>query len=185
MQSDEVLRVSSEGGPLIVCDSFTMPKWHGAFDFEHFEQACDAVNKERRINVLALGDTEIVVWDMLGAGTADVIEENDNIYIFRYSADDFLSRNALLRMLKFSENEMKETAYIINIPSDVLVVLWAAEDGSKLSVGPSLSGSLSGDLSIGDGAVFIRMGAKSCAVGYREAEVDGIKFDTLELLKRS
>lgn len=184
MSVNSILRVSSEGGPLIVCDSAALCKWRGAFGSDHFERACESVDAERPVGEIIVGGDVVLSWEIGGVGSADVIEIEGSLFVVRYWADDFLDRETLVHAMAESEGQRKVTDTILDLPSGIVVVLWAAEDGSKLAIGPPPCGTPDGELSIGDGAIYVQVDAGKLLVCHREVVVRGIEYLALELVSQ-
>ena len=84
---NHLFSINAEGGPLLCLDAGAAVKWKGAEDgATDYEMLCSKIDNKPDFSaaVLSICGTACAVWEMAGAGTADVfLQPSGNICIVR------------------------------------------------------------------------------------------------------
>jgi hypothetical protein len=147
----EIGHVSGEGGPLLLVDWKTAPGWRGVENGgKDYERVCALLNEEPRVEgrVVTVGSGSGLVWEMEGGGTAEVFRRGSQYAVVSRTWLEDPDDLEASRML--AEAPVRDGIQIgeLTIPSGVLAVLWAPEDGRAFeSLDPE--GLPTGDMSMG------------------------------------
>ena len=146
--------VSGEGGPLVFADASRIGIWDG-IDGSSYEELCSFLEIEgnEQGGKITPGGEELIVWELQGAGTADVLRaSNGSLLIIRSWLNSSEGTNEVFT----SQPRSKDATLLgeIQIKSDFLGVLWAPENGS--CVEELSEGRPSGEMSLDDGGWIVR-----------------------------
>ena len=165
--------ISSEGGPILIGDADAVRRWRGIEEGGgDYQKSCDAVVRN---GIISLAE-DLAIWDVGGPGTAFIWRERD-LFAVRTWSDGALDIGAcgkLVAKALFCPSSLQ-----ISVPSGVLVLMWAPEDGSTIRSFCGDYGVPDGDFSM-DGTVhFEKMRACTCDVSLAVGEIDGIEFNAI------
>lgn len=141
--------VSTEGGPLLLVDPLHLNDWTGA-EGGDFDDVCAFLdNHPESVGLsVTLGDRSAVIWDMGGAGTADVYRVGSNqLALHRRwpdSPDGFDSGPRLPE----SGRELGR----LDVASGQVLVFWSVERGSGIDMPADGFDGMSVDLAGARGA---------------------------------
>lgn len=127
--------INAEGGPLLLCDAPAAKNWagseEGGADYERLCAMLDARPEEQGA-VFAIGGAQAVVWEMSGAGVADVfLSERGEVVLVRAWLDD--DNATTLQSLAEAPASNPVRIGRLNAASQRIAILWAAESGKGVS----------------------------------------------------
>lgn len=128
---NHLFSINAEGGPLLCLDARAAVKWKGAEDrAKDYKMLCSKIDNKPDFSaaVLPICGTACAVWEMAGAGTADVfLQPSGNLCIVRaWLATD---PGDELAKLAGGDPILRQEIGEIDLPSGTLAVLWAPESG--------------------------------------------------------
>ncbi len=131
---NHLFSINAEGGPLLCLDANGALAWRGAEgDGGDYNNLCLSIDAEPNFSakLIAMGGVPCVVWEMQGAGTADVfVDSSGMIRILRaWLAEDTADE---LQNLADGEAHSRGEIGEIDVRSGVLAVFWAAESGEQM-----------------------------------------------------
>ncbi len=144
---------------MLLADFEALRSWRGAFhESSDYQRACETLGSDT-VAKLQIGAHRAVVWDLGGAGTADIIIVSpEHISIVRIWPDgswtDQQCEQAVISAAteRFGSDELAQ----IVIHSGYLLALWAPEDMSAGGL-PVAGSGVPENLSIGDGGAYVRV----------------------------
>lgn len=128
---NHLFSLNAEGGPLLCLDARAAAVWKGAENgARDYAELCAKIDAQPYFSaaVIPIVGTSGVVWEMEGAGTADVFIQSDGrVEIVRA----WLTEDTAEELAKLTERKpvSRVELGVIDIPSGVVAVLWAAESG--------------------------------------------------------
>lgn len=123
--------VSSEGAPLLIGETSSIQGWQG-IDGPDYAAACELFDRDPAANgkMIEVGARPSLVWDMGGAGTADVFRvEPNTLLIVRGWFDQHQGENALWELATAAANRSMKVGQI-TVASGAVAILSATENGS-------------------------------------------------------
>jgi hypothetical protein len=156
--------INAEGGPLLLADFNVAQAWRGIdADSADYQRACEAFDSQPDLE-----GTEIVIpngrgilWEMRGAGTADVFLMNENqLTVMRAWLENPLDNTTLEMLAACPSENLTEIGHLL-VPSGALAMFWAVEDG-KCFRSPDADGRRpSGEVSVENSALIVQVGQTS------------------------
>lgn len=146
--------INTEGGPLILIDAFLAPKWKGIEeDGTDYKRACSLFDSNQILEggIIPIEDSHALLWEMEGAGTADVFKKDENhFFIVRTWPVNPQDESFAESLAEMTPENLIEIGELL-VPSNNLVILWATESGKCVeSVEISKSGLSNDSRGIGD-----------------------------------
>lgn len=130
---NHLVSINAEGGPLLCLDATRAAAWKGVDEDADFNSLCSDIDREPRFSakVITVGGASCVVWEMQGAGTADIFSDAFGaIRIVRaWLAEDSAD---VVQELANVEPHLRKEVGEITVAGDILAVLWAAESGERI-----------------------------------------------------
>jgi hypothetical protein len=173
---DHLGYINAEGGPLLVADSVLVPYWKG-IEGPDYDRARAIFDDSPEIEGAAIniGPGRGLLWEMQGAGTADVFKNSEShICVTRIWPHDPRDSTA---PQSIAGRPVGHEEYIgdLLVESGRLTILWAAEDGSRLGL-PSDAvhvGRPTGDMAIDTAGLVMRVSRShfACFHDYVETSV--------------
>jgi len=165
--------INAEGGPLLLMDSVLVPYWKGIEESD-YNRACAIFDNNPEIQgaEIDIGPGRGVLWEMQGAGTADVFKHSEShICVTRiWPHDPKDSRAPQL----IAEQPLRRDHHIgdLLVESGVLVILWAPENGSGIKLLPDAAVSRpTGDMAIDTAGLIVRVPRSSFSCFHDTVEV--------------
>jgi len=152
--------INTEGGPILVMDASLCRFWRGAAgDGTDYLRVCQSFdrNPNQAGAPISIGDSHAMLWEMEGAGTADAFI-NDHLVILRTWPCDPRD-NTVPRKLAAEPLATGSELGQIQVPTGILVILWAAENGDCVkSLDVSENGRPAGNMAMGSAGLILRLG---------------------------
>lgn len=131
---NHIFSLNAEGGPLLCVDAGAAARWKGAEDdAPDYANLCAAIDAQPEFSatITLLAGFPGVVWEMQGAGTADVFVGDDGrITVVRaWLSED---TNDEVGELADTEPVSRMVLGVIDVPSGVLAVFWSVESGRTI-----------------------------------------------------
>ena len=123
--------VDSEGGPLLIADAEVARKWRGSGNSD-YDRACQVFIDDSSIqgHMVSIRQKQGLVWEIGGAGTADVfLDRSDHLIVVRAWLDDPADEMSTLFTLAALPRTEVISLGSLEITSGVLAILWAPESG--------------------------------------------------------
>jgi hypothetical protein len=175
--------VSSEGGPVLIADFAALRSWRGAFhDSGDYERACDALGNAT-LTELQVGEHRVIVWDIGGPGTADIVRVSPtHISLVRIWPDASWTEADCERTMISAATERfgPVQSAQLSIHSGYLLALWAPEDMSTGGGPLGDSGSLS-SLTVGSGGAYVRVPSGRYGVSACEWQTEVYEVTKIDL----
>jgi hypothetical protein len=151
--------IDAEGGPLLVADSSLVSYWKG-IEGEDYARACALFdsNPETEGAEIDIGTGKGIVWEMQGAGTADVFKHSESHLCITRIWPHNLKDSRAPQLI--AEQPFRSDRRIGNllVESGVLVILWAPENGSSIRLLPDAAVSRpTGDMAIDTAGLVVRV----------------------------
>jgi hypothetical protein len=125
--------VEAEGGPLILMDSALARSWTGS-ESNDYARACEFFDShpEAKGGAISVGSGRALVWEMNGAGTANIykVDGNGIMVVRAWFAGRVESSTPTILAEEPSENLTALGDLEVN--SDAIVILWATENGHSI-----------------------------------------------------
>ena len=124
--------INAEGGPLLLADFKLAQLWRGTDDDSaNYQRACEAFDLQPELEGTEVGvpDGRGVLWEMRGAGTADVFRLSENhIAVVRIWPKNPTDNTAPETLAACPTQNLLDIGHLL-VPSGVLAIFWAVEDG--------------------------------------------------------
>jgi hypothetical protein len=129
-----IFSLNAEGGPLLCVDAGAAARWNGAEgDAQDYGNLCAVIDAQPEFSatITPIAGLPGVVWEMQGAGTADVFVGDDGrITVVRaWLGED---ANDAVEALADTEPVSRMVLGVIDVPSGVLAVFWSVESGRTI-----------------------------------------------------
>jgi hypothetical protein len=133
--------INAEGGPLLCLDAQAAKQWMGCAAGQDYEGLCARFDATPgllaiRINV---GGQPSIAWEMGGPGTADVFSDESGLIRIVRPWVDKDTPGELAELAATHSSDVLDIGEIA-IPSCLLAVLWAVEEGSRVPM--AIEGSI-------------------------------------------
>jgi hypothetical protein len=154
--------INTEGGPVLVVDGASASAWNG-IDGSDYKNVCALFDGNPALEggEIAVGGNKGIVWEMCGAGTADVFRSTaSHIVIIRSWLHDPLDRHASMTL---AEQPLSQPTRIGSLSADsmTIAILWAPERGQGFHLPPGLNVARPiGELSIDSAGLVVRAPGK-------------------------
>ena len=135
--SEHLFSLNAEGGPLLCLDAAASSCWRGAEDgAADYGNLCAEIDARPDFSaaILPLPGGPGVVWEMAGAGTADVFLRPDGSLIAMRAWLSEESAEELDRLVGAAASSRQELGDLA-VPSGAIAVLWAPESGKSVPQG--------------------------------------------------
>jgi hypothetical protein len=176
--------INAEGGPLLIVDGISASAWNG-IDGSDYDRACALFDSSPALEgcQIAVGSHEGIVWEMCGAGTADVFKSAvSGVVIVRSWLHDPSDRHAPLTL---AEHPLNRPTRIGSLSADSMTVaiFWASERGKGfyLPVGLNVARPI-GDLSIDSAGLVVRAPGKNLHCVHDQVECSAGSARRLHIL---
>jgi hypothetical protein len=152
--------INSEGGPLIIGDLEDLAQWNGIFgDGSDYDQLFDLpyLNGDPGVTAIRMGDADVIVWEIEGAGTSDVFRTSDGLTVVRSWPIDQDGRyiNSALSELPLTHAQF--LSHIL-VYSETLVISWSVEDIGSFVKPSFIDAAIPlGELSVGGSALLVHL----------------------------
>jgi len=126
--------INAEGSPLLCLDARAAESWKGSEDgAPDYDNLCAEIGtcSEFSAIVRQIGGQRSAVWEMGGAGTADVFLRHDGAVVVVRA---WLAENTDRELIKVAigNPDYRLEMGTIDVPSGILAVLWAPESGERI-----------------------------------------------------
>lgn len=173
--------VSSEGGPIIIGDHEALKIWRGnTHGGSHYKLACDS-NEFSNFTKIDFEDRSAILWGTEGIDTTWLVKIPHGLALVRYFADEILADDRLLEIATNDEPATFGAPISIDIPSGVVLIAWAPEDISGLSIPVGDSGIPDGELSMGHTAMYQRVKSGPYIVSRSTFKTSDVEFAVMKI----
>jgi hypothetical protein len=166
--------VNTEGGPLLISDVALVCHWNGIVGTD-YNRACALYDADETLEgiEIEIKDGKAFLWEMRGAGTAEIFKINDNhLVIVRIWPTDPLDSSVTRLIAGEPLKEIKRLGNL-TIETCALAVLWAAEDGTCIEFPANIkseSGRPIGEIMIDDSGLMLSVRCKKFTCVHDEVE---------------
>lgn len=183
--------VSAEGGPLLIADAAVARGWRGieGGDASDYRIACEMFDRDTVQGcALTIGSGQGMVWDMEGAGVADVFAlDSTHVVVVRAWLDDSVNADDFETVSRLAELPLRNALDFgsIKITSGALAILWATENGSCIGLlDIPANWRPTGEMSSESSGLLVSMpqGLYSCLHDY--VQVDGSEARRCHILRQ-
>jgi hypothetical protein len=148
--------LNAEGGPLLIVDGISASAWHG-IEGSDYNRARALFDSQPALEGFEIAVGAEKVWEMSGAGTADVFRSNDSrIVIVRAWLHDPQNSDAPLTLAELPLNRPTRIGSL-TADSMTIAILWAPENGKGFDLPAELNVARpSAELSIDTAGLVVR-----------------------------
>lgn len=127
--------VCSEGGPILLGDAGDIRYWESDGSGADYEKACTVFEREDVFGGTVLVNAHKgIVWEMGGAGTGNIFLSKEAIMIVRSWTDGIEENPDFLSTIIEMPMETSTSIGEIEIYSETLAIMWAAECGQCITL---------------------------------------------------
>lgn len=152
--------INTEGGPLLLADFKMAQLWRGTDnDSADYQRACTLFdsNPAQEGIAISIADGVGILWEMGGAGTADVFRINQRqIVVVRSWLNDPQSSYDIEKLASSPAKGFLEIGQIV-LTSGALSIFWAAEDGRCFRNTDLKARRPSGETSVEESALIVQV----------------------------